>query len=292
MEVRSFGLGSTTVFDVPLLTEYVYWRFTTTGVKGDTIKNDISGINTMLTFLGHGINLQNNNSAPLIRLYRGCNRLRVQHGIGTKAFYRRALVDKMLDPMVRSLKGSSHWVRTVRAMLLFAKHTAFRPMNYVRTSVPEALCCVKHVTFIPSISNPRNVIVTLPQTKTHQIDARFKETRTVQCRCVKGPCPVHELAKLLQDRRAEPEEALFLLANGFPVTYYRLKKIMQLLCQGFDLEWQYYTPYCLRIGEATDRNMRGESLERTMKFVNWKSRKSAMTYIRPDNEDFVKFPDV
>ena len=36
-------------------------------------------------------------------------------------------------------------------------------------------------------------------------------------------------------------------------------------------------------------NMRGESLEVTMKFVNWKSRKSAMVYIRPDNEDFVLF---
>ena len=155
--------------------------------------------------------------------------------------------------------------------------------------MPEGLCRVHHVKFNPSVDNPKSFIVTLPQSKTHQIDAQYKETRTVKCRCEVGPCPVHELAQLLKSRHGEPYEALFWLENGFPVTYYRFKKVMKILCEAHGLEWQYYTPYCLRIGEATDRSMRGESIERIMKFVNWKSRKSAMTYIRPDNEDFVKF---
>ena len=156
---------------------------------------------------------------------------------------------------------------------------------YTRTG---GFCRVKHVTFYPNISAPKCFIVTLPRTKTHQIDAKFPETRTVYCRCPK-PCPVHELAKLLKNRMHNDEQALFVMDNGFPVSYYRLRQIMKILSTGFGLDWHYYTPYCLRIGEATDRTLRGEPLEKTMKFVNWKSKKSAMVYIRPDNEDFVKF---
>ena len=64
---------------------------------------------------------------------------------------------------------------------------------------------------------------------------------------------------------------------------------MKILCDAVDIDHRYYTPHAIRIGEATDRNISGEPIERTMKFVNWKSRESAMVYIRPDNEDFAKF---
>ena len=277
-------------FDVPLLCKYVVWRFATTGVKGATIRHDISGINTCLHMMGQGINLHNRNSRRLVMMYRGCDRLRARQQVGIKRFYRRALIDKMLDPIVLSLAGTSLWACTVRCLLLFGKHTAFRPHNYVYTRT-GGFCRVKHVTFIPNIIAPKCFIVTLPRTKTHQIDAKHPETRTVHCRCPK-PCPVHELASLLRKRPNDKgHEALFLMENGYPVSYYRLRKILQVICTGFDLDWHYYTPYCLRIGEATDRTLRGEPLEKTMKFVNWKSKKSAMVYIRPDNEDFVKFAD-
>ena len=62
--------------------------------------------------------------------------------------------------------------------------------------------------------------------------------------------------------------------------------------ESIGLDPKYYPPHSLRIGEATDQNMRGVPLEQTMKFIKWKNRKSAMTYIRPDNEDFIKFQDI
>ena len=110
------------------------------------------------------------------------------------------------------------------------------------------------------------------------------------CRCPQERrCAVHAVRNILRGRLRYKHQALFLLSNGFPVTYSALRKILKVLCAEVGLNHHYYTPHALRIGEATDRNMNGESLEVTMKFINWKNRKSAMVYIRPDNEDFVKF---
>ena len=194
--------------------------------------------------------------------------------------------------MLLYLDGDTYEVQTSRALLLFAKHTALRCNSYVFTNVKtggKGLVRMKHIRFGPNVFNPAYFILTLPKTKTHQIDAPYKETRTVYCRCDVGPCPVHELAALLRDRKYEPNQALFLLSNGFPVTYRVLRDLLKNLCIAVGIDHRYYPSHSLRIGEATDRNMSGEPLEVTMKFVNWKSRRSAMIYIRPDNEDLVNF---
>ena len=120
------------------------------------------------------------------------------------------------------------------------------------------------------------------------------ETRTLYCKCKqygKKYCCVHTLAEILKDRRGaqHQHEALFLNPNGYPITYNQWSKILQVLCRAIGIDPKYYTSHSLRIGEATDRSMRGESIERIMKFIGWKHRKSAMIYIRPDNPDFVKF---
>ena len=183
--------------------------------------------------------------------------------------------------------GTSPLELVVRAMLLFAKQTAFRSHNYVYTK-SGGMCRVRDVKFFPS-GDPKRMIVTLPRTKTHQIDAPVCETRTLKCRCAENYCAVHAVFNLVKNRMNNKNEALFLLGNGFPVTYSILRKVLAYLCDYVGLDSRYYPPHSLRIGEATDRNMNGEPLEITMKFVNWKNRKSAMVYIRPDNEDFVLF---
>ena len=73
------------------------------------------------------------------------------------------------------------------------------------------------------------------------------------------------------------------------MTYKDLMDMLERLCELSGFERQYYTTHALRIGEATDRSMRGEPIESIMKFVGWRSRKSAMIYIRPDNPDLVIF---
>ena len=271
--------------------DYGVWRFQRTGVLGWTIRNDISGINMFLQYYGMGIHLGKGYSDPLQKLYRGCNRLRVKYGIGSRCYYRRALTNIILEKMLSFMDVRDPNGQLVRALLLFAKHTALRSHNYVYSNGATGLVRVKNVKFGPKNQRPTYFIVTVPLTKTSQIDAPLKETRTVKCRCRIGLCPVHELYNYLQGRMdgKHEAEALFLLPNGFPVTYYRLRQILKMLCELVDLEWQYYTPHALRIGEATDRNMGGESLERTMKYINWRTHRSALIYIRPDNPDFVKF---
>ena len=278
------------VVGVPLLLDYGLWRFQRTGVLGWTIRNDISGINMFLQYYGMGIQLGKGYSDPLQKLYRGCNRLRVLHGIDTKCFYRRALTNKILEAMLAYMDPTYADEQLVRVLLLFAKHTALRCHNYIYTD-GRGLVRIKHVKFGPAGNKKKYFIVTVPLTKTQQIDAPIKETRTVKCRCNIGLCPVHELLEYLQGRLdgTHENEALFLLPNGFPVTYRKLRKILVLLCELVNLDWHYYTPHALRIGEATDRNIGGESLERTMKYIGWRSKRSAMIYIRPDNPDFVKF---
>ena len=263
------------------------WRFRTTAVSGATIRNDISGINSFLHYHGLGVPLGKNYSERLTRFYRGCDRLRAKHGIGQKRFVRRALVNNILEAMLELVPKDTRMGRTIRALLLFAKHTAFRSHNYLYTKT-GGNTRIKNVKFVPSISAPRYFIVTVPRTKTHQIDARVQESRTVHCRCKIGSCPVHELAELLRGRN-NPYEALFLLDNGFPVTYGVFREILKVLCEGVSIDWHYYTPHALRIGEATDRTIIGDSVARTMKYIGWRTEKSALIYIRPDNPDFALF---
>ena len=217
--------------------------------------------------------------------------MRARYEIDNKRYYRRALTDAILEKMLTYVDSSTIYGRSVRCMLLFAKATALRSQNYVYTKDgAEALTRIKNITFIPNIENPTSFIVVLPKTKTNNVDAPNRETRTIECRCDKGiSCVVHELAELLKDRMHCKNEALFLMENGFPITYNALHEILKILCDAVGIDWHYYTSHALRIGEATDQNRRGVPLEKTMKFICWKSRKSAMIYIRPDNEDNVKF---
>ena len=135
----------------------------------------------------------------------------------------------------------------------------------------------------------KNLIVKLPYGKTKGKYAPAFETRTLKCRCHEGLCAVHRVARLVKNRMHKRYEAVFLMPNGSPVTYSTLNKVLKLLCEMFDLNPCFYTSHALRYGQATDLHRKGWSISRIMKWMGWVSRKSAMKYIRPDNEDFIQF---
>ena len=199
------------------------WRFQHTGVSGNTIRADITGINSFLAYHGLQVDLRRVRDSRLNKFYRGCTRLRIKHGFGQKRFYRRALIDKMLKKMLLAL-GTSQSERVIKGMLLFAKQTAFRSHNYVFTK-SGGMCRIGGLKFYPT-NNPKRLIVTLPRTKTHQIDAPVCETRTLKCRCDENYCAVHAVYDLVKDRMDHTNEAIFLLENGFPVTYRILRKVL------------------------------------------------------------------
>ena len=231
-------------------------------------------------------------SDRLIQFYRWIQRLYKKLGVGNKTYQRRALADVILYAMLDHVAGDSHTARVTRALLLFAKQTAFRSHNCVYTS-RGGMALIKHIKFnFDSEGNLNVCIIELPDAKTKQRYDPGKETRTIYCRCNtvgSRKCAVHSLYIICKDRLDKKRQALFLLPDGFPVTYNVYRKILRVLCDAVGIDYRYYTPHALRIGEATDRSMRGDSIESIMKFVQWKTRESAMIYIRPNNVDFVKF---
>ena len=73
-------------------------------------------------------------SDRLIQFYRWIQRLYKKLGVGNKTYQRRALADVILYAMLDHVAGDSHTARVTRALLLFAKQTAFRSHNCVYTS--------------------------------------------------------------------------------------------------------------------------------------------------------------
>ena len=280
-------------FNEQLLLQYAYWRFKSYGVKGETIRRDITGINAFLGCYGYNIKLGIGYSDNLIRFYRGCNRLYKKYDFGKKTYERRALVDTMVHRMIDQLPGDSEASLTARGLLLYSKKTAFRSHNYVRTKT-GGNSTAENVHFFHHHKHGEGCIIELPHSKTHQKYDKGKETRTLYCECKKYGkryCCVHTLKEILKNRMGTEHchEAIFLNRNGYPVTYNQWQKLLKILCNAIGIDPKYYPSHSLRIGEATDRSMRGEPIERIMKFIGWKHRKSAMIYIRPDNPDFVKF---
>ena len=176
--------------------------------------------------------------------------------------------------MLDHVTGDSHTARVTSALLLFAKQTAFCSHNCVYTS-RGGMALIKHIKFnFDSEGNLNVCIIELPDAKTKQRYDPGKETRTIYCRCNtvgSRKCAVHSLYIICKDRLDKKRQALFLLPDGFPVTYNVYRKILRVLCDAVGIDYRYYTPHTLRIGEATDRSMR-DSIESIMKFVQWKTR--------------------
>ena len=274
--------------NVYLYCKFMKWFFRTTGNAGGTAQRAISGINAVLQWLGYGINLHNYTSESLVRTAKGIDVLRAKFKIGKKRILRRAMIDEMLDVMLPVLDDNDPFEKVMKSTILFEKQTGFRSHNVVMTH-HGGFVCIKHLSFFPSVDNPSYVIVKLPYSKTKGRYAPGYETRTLKCRCHEGLCAVHAVADVVKHRMHKRYEAVFTLPNGSPVTYSILRGVLRALCNLFHLNYQFYTSHALRYGQATDLHRRGWSIPRIMKWMGWESRKSAMKYIRPDNEDFVKF---
>ena len=205
-------------FNEELLRQYGLWRFKSYGVKGETIRRDITGINAFLGYYGHSIKLGIGHSDNLIRFYRGCNRLYQKYDLGNKHYERRALVDKMVHKMIDTLPGNSKASLTARGILLYAKKTAFRSHNYVKTKT-GGIGTPDNVAFFPSHAYCNGCIIKLPHAKTKQKYDKGFETRTLYCECEKYGkryCAVHTSAEILKGPMGKEHryEAIFLNTNG------------------------------------------------------------------------------
>ena len=152
---------------IALYKKYAIWRFNTTGVGGATIANDISGVNSLLTDFGVGINLHNFVTEPLIRIRRGIDAVRHKFH-GHRKVVRRALVNKILDAMLPIIPTNTLFGNHIRAALSIAKAAGLRASNYCWSNKNYHIK-MKHVRFVPNINNPNKVVLTLPYSKTNQL---------------------------------------------------------------------------------------------------------------------------
>ena len=53
LQIRHFVHRRAIQFDIDLLLDFALWRFKRTGVAGDTIRSDITGINNFLSFVDY-----------------------------------------------------------------------------------------------------------------------------------------------------------------------------------------------------------------------------------------------
>ena len=147
--------------------DYAVWRFNTTGVSGNTIQNDISGINSILQDFGLGLNLMDRSTQPLIRVRKGIDRIR--HEMQLKgAVVRRALTNTILDSFLAVIPTNDRFCTHARACLSLAKAGGLRAHNYVWTKQKWHIR-LKHLTFLPNMANPTKLIVRLSYSKTNQL---------------------------------------------------------------------------------------------------------------------------
>ena len=103
---------------------------------------------------------------------------------------RRALINIMLDPMIRALNDKDWDMRVAKAALAMGKAAGFRPDNY--------LCCknnryfkIRDITWLPRAQQTcTRAILKFDASKTNQL--RRMEHRCIDCRRP-SPCAVHLL---------------------------------------------------------------------------------------------------
>lgn len=157
----------------------------------------------------------------------------------------------------------------------------------------------------PSIKDPKEIIITLRQSKTNRFGQR--ELVTIECKCGQkrfgSPilCPVHLLRSYLSKREREtgikpdPEDYIFVNKRGQPFPYdsFRvfLKKAVEQINrneESIHLDPKYYTPHGLRIGGCTDLSREGTPTHLIARHGRWRSDCWKFIYINLDLIDVAR----
>lgn len=267
---------------------FATWRFNNPirgkRILGDSIRQEISAINS---YLGNrGFQLQLANMLALKRLCKGMNNIvsKESHARAPRVV-RRALVNAILDPMLRSLSSSDWNTRIAAAALATGKACGFRPDHFLACANNRYII-IGNLHWLPIVAPYKRLVIYFNASKTNQ-EKRW-EQRIIDCRCPQ-PCAVHMVWNVCKHRLARKREPVFLLDNGSRFKYKHMRETLMQLCQLFDLDYRYYTPYCFRVGGACEDWWAGASKEFIMNKYGWASESSCDRYLRTTNIDLVRF---
>ena len=100
---------------------------------------------------------------------------------------------------------------------------------------------------------------------------------------------LHIIRKLVRHRLEKTSEALFLKPNGKIFDALAMRAVLKELCEEFDLNKKFYTPYCMRIGAACEDWWSTGDLWLIMNRYHWLSASSCRKYLRVSNVDLYRF---
>ena len=268
---------------------YAHWRFHTPiegkdQVLGSTIGGEISAILSFLNNKGYCLNRRD--MAGLRRLLKGmnneCKEKNPQRAITKHA---RPLTSHILIPMLKYLDKLGN-KRTEMAVLALGKACGLRPDNYLYAK-NKRFINIGSLKWVPE-KHPVRLVIDINVGKT------IKDGTVIQyvldCQCPnKYHCVVHLVRPLVRHRLKQPTEPLFLKPNGQIFDTSAMRALLKLLCDKFELDKHFYTPYCLRVGAACETWWNTGNLWLVMQRYYWKTSTSCRKYLRSGNIDLYKF---
>ena len=171
--------------------------------------------------------------------------------------------------------------------VLFGYHGGLRPTEYAYKK-GSIMLRMHQMEFISNRSHPKEVQITINQSKTNQQNTR-EELILLPCRChdpyvgVRVPCAVHHLLKYLEIRTklfGEPKNTDPILINkaGNPLSYNYVHNFLHNAITSINnnshvkLNPKHYTPHALRAGGCTDLARSGAPDWRIEKYGRWTTR--------------------
>ena len=253
-----------------------------------TIKATLSGVSDGFVARGYSSPLRDRYGVILPRLAR------TMRGISRKFSRARRtrlpLTTDKLKAVLAAIEGSgrSKWdKRMLAAALTLGAFLMLRVSEFtspgIRSHNPRMGACLEGIEFLPSIDDPKFVVLNVKVSKTDPfrdgIDLRMAANGT---KC----CPVNRAAKYVRmriNRGGDPKSPLFLLKGGAFLTRDRLQRGMRSGLTAAGLDAAKYATHSLRIGGACSLAASGWDSASIQTFGRWRSD-AFLSYIRVSDQ--------
>ena len=226
----------------------VYFVATLQGhVQYQTIKLYLAAVNNF--YIDHNQHVTTNNMLQLRRILKG-----IKRSSGTKQRIRRPMTISILSQISALLRPSFSddldtvmlWAAFTLAFFGFLRVSEF---TYYSPPAGKPFLAVNDANFIPNITNPTSILLTIKQSKTDP----FRQGTTLTISKSHSPvCAVNTLREyLLQRNPTNLHEPLFTLKNGEPLTRTVVNSNLRELLKQLGYVDKDYAPHSFRIGAAT-----------------------------------------
>ena len=227
-----------------------------------SIRNYLSGVKTVHHLLG--FTFEDINQFLINFTLKGISRLKC-HTV--KQAY--PVTPLLLFRMYKSLDFDVAENRVYWCLFLFAFFLLARKSNLVPTvhqDIAKHKCLLRSdVTFMD-----HNLLVTMNWSKTIQFGERILQTPLLYL--PHSPlCPVTAYRSMIDIVKARPEDCLFLLPNGRPITYYLFQKKFRSVLDDIGLDSTLYSSHSFRRGFATLAFKKNISADEIQLLGDWRS---------------------